>query len=126
MTSPDQATELLFSYGTLHLESVQLATFGRRLDGDEDALGGFAVVPLLIDDPAVIEVSGKAEHTMATYTGRATDVIPGAVFRVTPEEVRSADEYEVPAVKRVEVVLRSGARAWAYVDARYDPEASSR
>ncbi|HWP77687.1 MAG TPA: gamma-glutamylcyclotransferase, partial [Methylomirabilota bacterium] len=76
---------------------------------------------LQIQDEAVIAVSGKAQHTMARFTGRPSDVIPGTVFAVSPEEIQRADEYEVAAVKRVAVVLQSGARAWVYVDARYTP-----
>jgi len=66
-------------------------------------------------------LSGKAHHTMARFTGRPSDVVCGAVFAVTPDEIRNADKYEVAAVKRVSLVLQSGARAWAYVDARYTP-----
>jgi hypothetical protein len=109
---------LLFSYGTLQLESVQMATFGRLLAGTRDVLRGFELTPLAIDDPAVVAISGKAIHTMATFTGRDSDVIPGTVFAVTPDEIQRADTYEVAAVKRVAVVLESGVRAWAYVDAR--------
>ena len=112
-------TERLFSYGTLQLESVQIATFGRLLVGASDALPGFDLVSLTIEDQRVIAVSGKARHTMARFTGRASDVISGLVFAVTPDEIQNADKYEVPAVKRVSVVLRSGVRAWVYVDARY-------
>jgi len=66
-------------------------------------------------------LSGKAHHIMARFTGRASDVVCGAVFTVTPDEIRNADKYEVAAVKRVSLVLQSGARAGAYVDARYTP-----
>jgi hypothetical protein len=114
--------ELLFSYGTLQLESVQMATFGRPLAGALDALVGFELVPLEIEDQAVIAISGKAQQTMARFTGRASDVISGVVFAVSPDEIQSADTYEVAAVKRVAVVLRSGVRAWAYVDARDRPD----
>jgi hypothetical protein len=67
----------------------------------------------------VVAISGKEHHTMAKFTGRASDVVSGTVFAVTPDEIRNADKYEVPAVKRVAVVLQSGVHAWAYVDARY-------
>ena len=113
----DRETELLFAYGTLQLEAVQLATFGRRLTGTPDMLRRFELVALTIDDPAVIAISGKAHHTMARFSGREPDAIPGTVFAVTSEEIAHADEYEVAAVKRVAVVLESGRRAWAYVDA---------
>lgn len=115
-------SELLFAYGTLQLEAVQMATFGRRLAGSSDALAGFELVPLQIEDETVVAISGKAQHTMATFTGLASDVIAGTVFAVTPDEIRNADTYEVAAVERVAVVLRSGVRAWAYVDARYGPD----
>jgi hypothetical protein len=112
-------TEFLFSYGTLQLEAVQMATFGRRLAGTSDALRGFELVALKIEDDNVVAISGKAQHTMAKFTGRASDVVSGTVFAVTPDEIQNADEYEVAAVKRVAVVLQSGVRAWVYVDARF-------
>lgn len=120
--APDEGyPERLFSYGTLQLEAVQMATFGRRLTGPPDALPGFELVSLQIEDPAVVAISGKAQHTMAKFTGRVSDVVSGTVFAVTRQEVLNADGYEVPAVKRVAVVLQSGTRAWAYVDARHAP-----
>jgi hypothetical protein len=121
MTVNDVYTEFLFSYGTLQLEAVQMATFGRRLAGTSDALRGFELVSLKIEDRNVIAISGKAFHTMARFSGRDTDVISGTVFAVTPDEIQNADKYEVAAVKRVAVVLESGIRAWAYVDAQSEP-----
>ena len=121
MAMSEVHTEFLFSYGTLQLEAVQMATFGRQLAGTSDALGGFELVSLKIEDQTVVAISGKAHHTMAQFTGRASDVVSGTVFGLTPDEIRNADEYEVAAVKRVAVVLQSGVRAWAYVDARYPP-----
>lgn len=116
----EERTELLFAYGTLQLGPVQFATFGRKLRGTSDELPGFELVTLMVDDPWVIEVSGKAEHTMATFTGLASDVVPGTAFEVTPEEILRSDDYEVAAVERVAVVLGSGVQSWAYVDARGD------
>ena len=109
-------TEFLFSYGTLQLDSVQLATFGRLLKGSHDVLTGFVEAPLEIEDPAVIAVSGKAQHTIAKFTGRTSDTISGIVYAVTPDEIQNADQYEVKACQRVSVVLRSGRRAWVYVE----------
>jgi hypothetical protein len=114
----EAVSEALFSYGTLQLEAVQMATFGRRLAGAPDALQGFELVSLAIRDPAVVAISGKARHTMARFTGRSADVVSGTVFAVTAGDIENADKYEVAAVTRVAVVLQSGVRAWAYVDAR--------
>jgi hypothetical protein len=121
MPGGELPTEFLFAYGTLQLEAVQMATFGRLLAGAADALQGYALVPLKIEDPAVIAVSGKEYHTMARFTGRADDVVSGTVFAMTHDEIRSADGYEVAAVKRAAVVLCSGVRAWVYIDARSMP-----
>jgi hypothetical protein len=121
MTASVTPSELLFSYGTLQLDAVQLANFGRRLAGRSDALGGYEVVPLKIEDPSVVAISGKAIHSMARFTGRASDIISGTVFAVTAGEIQNADKYEVAAVKRVAVVLQSGTRAWAYVEAGRAP-----
>jgi hypothetical protein len=41
MAADKVRTEFLFSYGTLQLEAVQMATFGRQLTGTSDALRGF-------------------------------------------------------------------------------------
>jgi gamma-glutamylcyclotransferase (GGCT)/AIG2-like uncharacterized protein YtfP len=110
-------TERLFSYGTLQLEAVQIATFGRLLTGTSDALQRFELASLTIEDQKVIAISGKSHHTMARFTGRTSDVIAGTVFTITAHELQRADEYEVPAVTRVAVILQSGVRAWVYVDA---------
>jgi hypothetical protein len=111
-------SENLFSYGTLQLESVQQATFGRLLTGTPDVLSGFSLRPLPIEDEYVIAVSGKDEHTIAYFTGRASDNIPGTVFLVSSEELQHADEYEVEPCHRISVVLQSGTNAWVYVDGR--------
>jgi len=109
-------TEFLFSYGTLQLKPVQLATFGRLLTGTRDALSGFEETELVIEDQAVISISGKKHHTIAKFTGRNSDTISGTIYAVTPEEIERADKYEVAPCQRIAVVLQSGTRAWVYVD----------
>jgi len=110
--------DLLFSYGTLQLERVQLATFGRRLKGTHEVLSGFELVSLPIEDQHVIEVSGKAIHTIAKFTGNTSDTIPGMAYEVTSDELEQADGYEVEPCQRIAVELDSGLRAWVYVDGR--------
>jgi gamma-glutamylcyclotransferase (GGCT)/AIG2-like uncharacterized protein YtfP len=118
MTEADEAEVWLFSYGTLRQRDVQLALFGRTLEGSADALPGFAVSPLLITDPQVIATSGTAHHTSCHETGNPRDEVPGTVFRITQAELAVADAYEVADVKRVTVRLRSGIDAFIYVSAQ--------
>ena len=105
----------LFSYGTLRQREVQLATFGRELAGTPDALRGYRLTQLAISDPKVVELSGKAIHTIAVKSSDPDDRIEGTVFELTRAELEAGDRYEVDAYKRVEVALESGRSAWAYV-----------
>ena len=114
-----ESHEHLFSYGTLQLESVQLATYGRLLHGSRDVLQGYVVRTFDLEDELVVAVSGLTQHTMASFTGNAADEIVGSVFTLTTQELANTDDYEVSEVTRVMVQLQSGARAWAYVDAEH-------
>ena len=106
---------LLFSYGTLRLAEVQRAQFGRELIGCDDGLPGYATRMVTISDPAVVALSGAAEHPMVVPSADPADVVAGVVFAVTPAELLAADAYEVDDYHRVEVTLASGRRAWVYM-----------
>lgn len=107
--------ENLFSYGTLRYEKVQLATFGRKLEGIEDSLPLYRMEKLKIVDPDVIAKSGEDVHSIIKFSGDSLDSVPGMVFKVTAEELSQADAYEVDDYKRVRVRLRSGISAWVYI-----------
>jgi gamma-glutamylcyclotransferase (GGCT)/AIG2-like uncharacterized protein YtfP len=109
-------TELLFSYGTLQQEGVQLASFGRRLTGRADALPGWKQEMVEITDPDVLAASGKTHHPIV-MPGRKDDSVAGMVFEITAEELAAADAYEVSDYKRVAAPLVSGVTAWVYVKA---------
>jgi len=109
-------TEKLFSYRTLQYETVQLANFGRKLEGNKDQLPGFELSMLEITDPEVIATSGEATHPIITYTGNPQNCISGTVFDLSEEELRRADSYEVSDYKRIKVELSSGISAWVYVN----------
>jgi hypothetical protein len=107
----------LFAYGTLQLPAVQRATFGRLLDGKPGALPGYRLAPLQIKDEQVVATSGLAVHQMAVATGNPSDRVPGVVFTITPAELAAADAYEVDDMRRIEVELASGKRAFVYISA---------
>jgi gamma-glutamylcyclotransferase (GGCT)/AIG2-like uncharacterized protein YtfP len=109
---------LLFSYGTLQQEEVQLSTLGRHLEGQRDALLGFVPSLVKIEDPQVAAAVGKTHHDNATFDGNDDSRVPGTVFEVTDAELAKVDEYEAPFFyKRVAARLASGKEAWVYVHA---------
>ena len=110
---------LLFSYGTLQEEQVQLSTFGRLLQGKRDELVGFEPSLVRIEDPHVVAASGRTHHANVTFNGRHDNRVSGTVFEITDAELAAADRYEqLAAYKRVAAILGSGKQAWVYVDAR--------
>ena len=89
---------LLFSYGTLQQENVQLSSFGRLLDGTPDAMPGWRRGEIEITDPEVIRTSGKRFHPIVEPSGDAADEVAGTVFRITAAELAAADAYEVRTI----------------------------
>jgi gamma-glutamylcyclotransferase (GGCT)/AIG2-like uncharacterized protein YtfP len=110
--------ERLFSYGTLREESVQRATFGRKLEGEADSLMGYSLRMIQILDEAFVATSGTADHRNLVFTGQTSDCVDGVVFKVTKTELDLADAYEPVGYKRVQVQLKSGATAWVYLNVR--------
>jgi len=109
---------LVFSYGSLQEEHVQLSTFGRLLRGERDDLPEFEPSSVPIEDPQVVAASGRTHHANATFTGRPDSRVSGTVFEVTDAELAGADAYEAAASYRRRVVtLASGRQAWVYVHA---------
>lgn len=107
--------ESLFSYGTLQSESVQLATFGRRLDGQPDALVGYSIVMIEIEDQDFVVTSGTPHHRNLRFTGIHSDIVEGTRLSLTKSELDLADSYEPSNYERIQVQLRSGATAWVYI-----------
>lgn len=109
---------LLFSYGTLQQDNVQLSTFGRLLSGQQDQLLGFAQSMVLIKDADVVATSGKTHHPIVRASNDPSERVDGMVFEISDQELADADRYEVDAYRRVLADLASGQQAWVYVDAR--------
>lgn len=108
------AQHLLFSYGTLQLESVQQSIFGCTLAGEPDAVIGHVLTDVHIDDPAVVEASGSAVHPGLAASADPTATVDGTVYLLTDEQLAAADDYEVDAYERVAYPLKSGRTAWVY------------
>lgn len=106
---------LLFSYGTLQLPSVQETTFGRLLEGERDAVVGFRLGAVRIEDPHVVAASGSEVHPVLVPADDPTAVVEGTVYVLGDAALGAADDYEVDAYARALFPLRSGRTAWVYV-----------
>ena len=94
---------LIFSYGTLQKEDVQLATFGRRLAGQKDDLPKYELGVVKTDANAV-------------FNGNNESRVSGMAFEITDAEIAGVDDYEARfSYKRIAVTLASGRDAWVYV-----------
>jgi gamma-glutamylcyclotransferase (GGCT)/AIG2-like uncharacterized protein YtfP len=118
MSLEEKEAERLFSYGTLQAAAVQLAAFGRRLEGRPDVLDGYRLTMILIEDEEFVAASGAAHHRNIQFTGVASDRVEGTVFALSREELEQADAYEPAGYRRVLARLRSGVEAWVYVNKR--------
>ena len=113
----EKETENLFSYGTLQSEAVQLATFGRRLEGKADTLIGYSLTMIPIEDSNAVLISSDTHYRNIRLTGITSDLVEGTVFTLTRKELEQADEYEKTAdYKRVLEQLKSGKNAWVYLN----------
>lgn len=113
--NPHDQTENLFAYGTLQSEVVQLSTFGRKLEGTDDALVGYRLKLIRIEDEDFVAASGTADHRNLEFTGDPADSVAGTVFKVSQSELEQSDAYEPEGYKRTMVQLRSGLKAWVYL-----------
>jgi hypothetical protein len=106
---------LLFSYGTLQYEGVQISSFGRKLLGEKDVLTGYKIEQLEITDPSVLEASKENFHPIAFPSSNPHDQVEGILFEITDAELLQADAYEVADYQRVEAQFLSGKIGWVYV-----------
>ncbi|WP_313375144.1 gamma-glutamylcyclotransferase family protein [Chishuiella sp.] len=107
---------LLFSYGTLQKEKVQLETFGRILEGEKDFLLNYKLDYIEIFDEEVLKKSEQKFHPILTYSGNTNDKVEGVLFQITDEELQQADDYEVDSYKRIKTIFSSGKEGFIYVE----------
>jgi gamma-glutamylcyclotransferase (GGCT)/AIG2-like uncharacterized protein YtfP len=107
---------LLFSYGSLQQEDVQMSTFGRKLTGQKDLLIGYEPSLVKIVDADVAKRLKKLHHDNVAKTGDDWSNVQGTVFEVTDAELAKSDAFEAQfGYKRVSVPLASEKEAWVYV-----------
>jgi gamma-glutamylcyclotransferase (GGCT)/AIG2-like uncharacterized protein YtfP len=95
--------ELLFVYGSLRDQQVQLDIIGRLVQGTPDAILGYNTATITIED-CVYPILVPAPDGM----------VEGEILRVSKDELDKIDVYESEDYQRVKVKLRSGTVAWVY------------
>ncbi len=100
---------LVFIYGTLQQEDVQISVLGQRLKTIPDRLDGYE------KKENGVTINGN-EYPIAVWSGQSS--ITGNTIEVTDEELQKLDEYETSAYDRIKVVLDSGRHAWLYCKPR--------
>ena len=110
-----ETIHLLFSYGTLLFEKVQLENYGRILKGAQDKLTGYKIENLQITDSTVLAKSQLEYHPIAVKSENESDFIDGLIFEITETELAETDKYEVSQYHRILETFESGKKAWVYV-----------
>ena len=109
---------LLFSYGSLQQEDVQVATYGRVLRGDADELIDWVVTKIAVPAWHKAAAAGVSHYANVEPRLNTGSRVAGTVFEITDAELEAADAYEREAeYTRVVAVLASGRSAWVYVSA---------
>lgn len=95
---------LIFLYGLMMDPVVQKRVLGKIIRGKSDVLVGYKRDKLLLN---------RVRYT--TLVPEEGGLIEGQVYKVSREELHRIDLYETKAYRRIEVMLRSGTKAWTYV-----------
>jgi gamma-glutamylcyclotransferase (GGCT)/AIG2-like uncharacterized protein YtfP len=116
----------LFAYGTLRLEQVQTRLFGRQVPTTADALAGWRIEEIEIDDPQVVAVSGRSRHPVLVRSANPSDRIEGAVLALNAAELAAADAYEASSYVRTTARSDAGEQVDVYVLAESGPVAAQK
>ena len=112
--------ELLFSYGTLQKDDVQLKIFGRLLKGSKDFLKGYKTSTIEITDESfLVKGEHKYQQTLVISENK-NNTVAGTVLDVSTDDLLLADSYEPSNYKRIKAKLASGKVAWIYLASSID------
>jgi len=96
--------ESLFVYGSLKDPETQKKIFGRAAQGIPDILPGYT--------RSSIEIQGNMYPIAIPKEGAS---IAGMVIEIGLDELNLVDAFETTTYQRINVTLKSGKTAWAYV-----------
>jgi gamma-glutamylcyclotransferase (GGCT)/AIG2-like uncharacterized protein YtfP len=106
--------ELLFSYGILQEERVQLKLYNRIVIMTADRLIGFEKRKIEITDTDFLS-RGENKYQTILIKNPGASPVNGMVLELTEKELALTDAFEPVNYKRVNIVLESGKKAWLYM-----------
>ena len=106
--------------GVCQKRKMSIAIVPFEWTGTPDALPGYRIITITIDDQDFVTTSGTARHRNLKFTGDPSDVVEGTVFKMSTDELDQADSYEPEGYARRLVQLRSGITAWVYLARQQD------
>lgn len=111
---------LIFSYGSLQQDAVQLANYGRVLRREPDELIGWVRTQIDVPKSHKAAAAGISHYANVERSPDSVSRVAGTVFEVTDAELAATDAYELDAeYARIEAELASGRSAWVYVSRAY-------
>jgi len=107
---------LIFSYGSLQHEDVQLAVYGRIVRGEPDSLVGWTLTCIEVPRSHKAASSGATHYANVERSTQSANAVAGTLLELTDAELEASDGYERDAdYVRVLNTLASGRSAWVYV-----------
>lgn len=110
-----QKKHLLFSYGPLNSNELQLKHYGRAFLGREDILSGYLFNNTEINGAHLI-ANPTTKLQMARKSSEKNSKIKGMVYEITGEELVKTDRLLAFNAKRVMVTTDLGSEVWVYIE----------
>lgn len=110
-----QKKHLVFAYGILKIEKIQVKNYGKKLEGSSDILRGYKLNSITIKDTVLIEDIETNNFEIAVNTKDENDIIEGFVFEINGEELAKTDQYLNTHYMRVLETNQKGEDVWVYV-----------
>jgi len=107
---------LVFSYGRLQRDDVQVSVLGRQLKGTKTRLLGYERVLIDIKDREHAAAHGAGHYENLIPASRSDNAVEGMALEVTDDELLDLDRYDaLDGYTRIAIVLATGQNAWVYV-----------
>ncbi len=106
---------LVFSYGNLQQEKVQLHLFGQLLSGEADSLYGYRLARIANTDKTILPNDESEWQYTLLNTADKNSRVDGTLFTLTDHQLNELDANKPRDYRRMFMTLSSGKRAWVFL-----------